>query len=48
MGAPYEFKATPWGIRRRPPMLGEDNEAVYGEIGIGEDELGELREAGVV
>ena len=48
VGAPYEFKATPWGIRRRPPMLGEDNEAVYGEIGIGADELGELREAGVV
>ena len=48
VGAPYEFKATPWGIRRRPPMLGEDNEAVYGEIGIGADELGVMREAGVV
>ena len=24
-GAPYHFKATPWGIRRRPPLLGEDN-----------------------
>ena len=29
-------------------MLGEDNEAVYGEIGIGADELGVMIEAGVV
>ena len=48
-GAPYDFKATPWGIRRRPPLLGEDNDAVYGgELGIGAGELAALRKAGVI
>ena len=48
VGAPYDFEATPWEIRRRPPLLGEDNEAVYGEIGIGAAELAAMRQAGVV
>ena len=48
VGAPYDFTATPWEIRRRPPLLGEDNEVVYGEIGVGADELTALKEAGVV
>ena len=48
VGAPYDFEATPWEIRRRPPLLGEHNEAVYGEIGIGADKLAVMREAGVV
>ncbi len=48
VGAPYDFEATPWEIRRRPPLLGEDNEAVYGELGIGAEELEAMREAGVV
>ncbi|MGI8926281.1 MAG: CaiB/BaiF CoA transferase family protein [Tepidiformaceae bacterium] len=34
-GAPYKFKGTPWAIRRRAPLLGEDNEAVFGELGVG-------------
>lgn len=29
-GAPYRFVGTPWGIRRRPPMVGEHN----GELGV--------------
>ena len=48
VGSPYDFEATPWEIRRRPPLLGEDNEAVYGEIGIDAEELEALREAGAV
>ena len=48
VGAPYDFEATPWEIRRRPPLLGEDNEAVYGEIGIDAAELAAMRQAGVV
>ncbi len=48
VGAPYDFAATPWEIRRRPPLLGEDNEAVYGEIGVGAEELTALKEVGVV
>lgn len=29
-GAPYRFNRTPWQIRRRAPLLGEDNAAVFG------------------
>ena len=48
VGAPYDFEATPWAITRRPPLLGEDNAAVYGELGIGAAELESLQAAGVV
>lgn len=48
VGAPYDFEATPWQIRRRPPLLGEDNAAVYGALGIGAAELDAMRKAGVV
>jgi crotonobetainyl-CoA:carnitine CoA-transferase CaiB-like acyl-CoA transferase len=33
-GAPYRFGATPWQIRRRAPLLGEDNAAVFDALGI--------------
>jgi len=32
-GAPYLFSATPWAIRRRPPLIGEHNDEVLAEIG---------------
>ncbi len=47
-GAPYKLPASPWRIRRRAPLLGEDNVEVYGEIGLGESELAELRSLGVI
>lgn len=48
-GAPYKFEATPWQIRRRAPLLGEDNEAVYvKELGLTPKELTALVDAGVV
>jgi crotonobetainyl-CoA:carnitine CoA-transferase CaiB-like acyl-CoA transferase len=31
-GAPYVFSATPWRIRRRPPLLGEHNEEIFAEL----------------
>ena len=31
-GAPYRFVGTPWGIRRRPPMVGEHNGELLGEL----------------
>jgi crotonobetainyl-CoA:carnitine CoA-transferase CaiB-like acyl-CoA transferase len=31
-GAPYLFSATPWRIRRRPPLIGEHNEEVFAEV----------------
>lgn len=35
-------------VRRRAPKVGEHNAAVYGEIGVTEDELARLRAAGTV
>jgi crotonobetainyl-CoA:carnitine CoA-transferase CaiB-like acyl-CoA transferase len=32
-GAPYLFHRTPWRIGRRAPLLGEDTEAVLGQLG---------------
>ena len=40
---------TPWRIRRRAPLRGEDNEAVYlGDRGLSPAALAGLRQAGVV
>ena len=48
-GAPAIFSRTPWRIRRRPPLLGEDNEKVYlEELGLSREELVLLRESRVV
>ncbi len=48
-GAPYQLKKTPWGISRRAPLVGEDNDEVYGkELGLGEKELAALKGAGVI
>ncbi|MDJ0847736.1 MAG: CoA transferase [Myxococcota bacterium] len=47
-GAPYRLGASPWRISRRAPTLGEHNDAVWGELGLGPEELGRLREAGVL
>jgi crotonobetainyl-CoA:carnitine CoA-transferase CaiB-like acyl-CoA transferase len=48
-GAPYRLTKSPWTLRRRAPLLGEDNVAVYvSELGLSHDELKALFEAGVV
>ncbi len=48
-GAPYQLGASPWALRRPPPLLGEHNVAVYGEeLGLAADELGALREIGAI
>ena len=39
---------TPGGIRRRAPYLGEDNERVYGQLGLTKEELERLKEEGVI
>ena len=31
-GAPYQLLGSPWRIRRRAPLLGEDNERVFAEL----------------
>jgi crotonobetainyl-CoA:carnitine CoA-transferase CaiB-like acyl-CoA transferase len=48
-GTPYHLSETPWAIRRRPPLLGEHNDEVYGgELGLSQQQLNRLRAEGVV
>ncbi|MBM4414737.1 MAG: CoA transferase [Chloroflexi bacterium] len=47
-GAPYRLSASPWSIRRRAPLLGEDTRAVLTELGITPAEHAALRATGVV
>jgi crotonobetainyl-CoA:carnitine CoA-transferase CaiB-like acyl-CoA transferase len=47
-GAPFKLSGTPWSASRAP-LLGEHNEDVYcGRLGLGREELEELRVMGVV
>ena len=48
-GPPYILNKTPWRIRRRAPLVGEDNSSIYTqELGYSQEELAGLREAGVI
>lgn len=47
-GAPFVAPASPWRIRRRAPLVGEDTEQVYAELGLAPGEIGALRADGVV
>jgi len=47
-GRPYYLSETPWHIYRRPPLVGEHNSEVYGELGVTEDEWKRLQSAGAV
>ncbi len=47
-GNPYRFSATPWRIRRRAPLLGEDNAAVFSEIGVDAVELADFKASGII
>lgn len=47
-GAPIRFTKTPWQIRRRAPLPGEDNAEVFAELGLSEDDLARLRAEGVI
>jgi crotonobetainyl-CoA:carnitine CoA-transferase CaiB-like acyl-CoA transferase len=46
-GAPAKLSETPWQAGR-PPLLGEHNEEIYGELGYGKEELVKLRERGII
>ncbi|WP_210604435.1 CaiB/BaiF CoA transferase family protein [Brevibacterium oceani] len=48
-GIPIKLSQTPGSARKPPPLPGEDNAAIYGELlGLGEAELARLRSAGVI
>lgn len=48
-GIPVKLGATPGSIRKAPPLVGEDTDAVYGELlGLADDELQRLREIGAI
>ena len=48
-GAPYLFHGTPWRIRRRAPLIGEDNVDVYEkELGCTKEELAVLAGSGII
>lgn len=47
-GAPFISAASPWRIRRRAPLVGEDNEIVFGALGLSADQVARLTERGVI
>lgn len=47
-GLSARLEKTPGAITAPPPRLSADTEAVLGELGIGPEEVGELREKGIV
>ena len=48
-GLPVKLSATPGGIRKAPPGVGEDNERVYRDLlGLGPEEVAALRSSGAI
>jgi benzylsuccinate CoA-transferase BbsE subunit len=48
-GAPFRLSETPWQLRRRAPLIGEHNDAIYGgELGLSRAELAVLMAAGAI
>ncbi len=47
-GAPYVMHGSPWRIHRRAPLVGEHNQEVYADLGIGAERLSDLTMAGVI
>jgi len=47
-GPPIKFSRTPGEIKRRPPRFGEHGRELLAEAGLGDDEIEQLIDAGVV
>jgi formyl-CoA transferase len=48
LNVPFRLSKTPGKVSWPGPALGEDNEAVYGALGLDLDRQRELRERGVI
>ncbi|MCF8149985.1 MAG: CoA transferase [Burkholderiaceae bacterium] len=48
VGNPIRFSATPVDYRHAPPVLGQDTDAILGELGRSAEDIAVLRAAGVV
>ena len=48
VGLPFQLSATPASIRTSPPTLGQDTDAILGELGYDPTEIEALRARGVV
>ena len=48
VGLPFQLAATPASIRTPPPTLGQDTDAILGELGYGPAEIDGFRARGVV
>ncbi|MEW9548067.1 formyl-CoA transferase [Nonomuraea sp. NPDC050783] len=47
VGSPLQLSDSPVEVRT-PPLLGEHNEEIYGRLGVGSEELAELKANGVI
>lgn len=48
-GLPVKLSATPGSVRKAPPMVGEDNDRIYGELlGFTPTEIAEMRASGAI
>ena len=48
VGLPFQLSTTPASIRTSPPTLGQDSEAILGELGYDPTEIEALRGRGVI
>jgi crotonobetainyl-CoA:carnitine CoA-transferase CaiB-like acyl-CoA transferase len=47
-GLPFRFSSVHEWVRRPAPTLGEHNDEVFHELGLGDDDIASLRDAGVI
>jgi len=47
-GPPVRMTATPWKMKSAAPRLGQDNDDVYGKLGLSPEEVNKLAEAGAI
>ena len=47
-GIPVKFSLTPGVMRRHPPLLGEHNEEILGDLGYSSEEVRHLSEKGII